>query len=460
MSSSTTSPTARLISQVARRDALARSAPAVAVVLGVAILIGVGERLLGSFVAVRAEYIALAAAALVGAAVVLAARRKVSARTLAARVDRQFGLHETLSTAVGMDAATANGPVERALTRYANRLAASLDPRKMTPLQGRPAVAALSFLLVAVVLAGVVLLLPERARRPSSQAPNISQVETAIDSSQLEALAQLLTEDAERQDSDYLAAVAHSVEQLAEDLKQGRASDLVASDLEALLEHARAGYGSKAPDWLQESAGDVGNVLAQATAALQAEQQAREVRASTPAGDGSSLDMYDLARRRTETNAELAKANAPADTPTPDGAGGGDGAPSGSDDFAASPMQSQQLQQVGSFSAGGAAQSGKGESNAAGGGAQPLLDDSGFLQSMPDPTVDMALTAADPQQDGRIRLFVPTSAEASASTGMANAAADYARLAAQVVDRQAVDEDALPIVSRYFNNVPVEGGAP
>jgi len=447
------------LSRIARRQALAAGLPALLWLAGVALLAWAGARLLAPATASQLGPALLAAAVLAGVTVAVLCWRLLPPRwRVAARLDRQLGLHETLSTALE----AGQGPVARALARKAGETAAALEPARIVPLLGRQTLIALAFLAASGMFAGAVAFMPEHAITPDGPVEVSVQTKAPIEAEAVQALAELLAQESRQRRSDYLAAVSRQVEKLAEELAAGRAPETVEADLAALLEHARAGYGEDVPDWLQAEAGDIGAALGNAQAAMEAQRKRREARTNAPAGDSTPVDMYNLARERTAANAELAEGDAPADTPSPEGAGGReDSGPSGSDEFVASPMQSQKLQNAGSFSAGGAAQSGKGESNIAGGGSQPLLDDSGFLEAMPDPTQDMALTAADEQQDGHIRVFVPTAANASDATGTVDGATAYARFAAQVMHRQTVSPDARPVVARYFNTMPNPGdGAP
>jgi hypothetical protein len=119
-------------------------------------------------------------------------------------------------------------------------------------------------------------------------------------------------------------------------------------------------------------------------------------------------------------------------------------------------MQDEAFESAGALPVGAAAQSGKGESNIAGGGSQPLAPDSGFLQSMPDPTEAMSIAADNPQSGSRIRLHVPTGAELSDTASLGGGSAnDWARQSAQSVSRQKVSANASAVVSRYFNRQPV-----
>lgn len=452
----------RIIEQSKRRLVLAEAVPIILTFAGVALLARGMALLLRPEAADAIGFWSTLASAVAAVTIVLVRLTMMQSLHVAQRLDRRLQLSETLSTAYELRDRPA-GPVMRTLRSRADALAAQVDLHRVVPWWSRAAMFALGFLLVAalVVLAGML--------RPSPQvAVDIPAGIEATDEEQvtsegLDTLAQLLADDADRKNSDYLAAVSHSVERLAEQLQSGRSLEDVAAELKTLLEHAKAGYEGQLPSWLHGNSDDLQNMLQDAASFSEAKRQAtlsREAQrdGSTEAG-GLSSDMYNLDPSILERSA----ADLPAGVnPNQSKAGGEregnlDNGPMGGSDFQPRPMDSEELDNAGALPIGGAAQSGKGESNIAGGGSQPLLDDAGFLQSMPDPASEMALTAADPQDDGHIRIYVPTSAEARDASGAVGGAEAYARQAAQAVDRQAVEGDAALVVSRYFNNAAGAG---
>lgn len=456
-----------IVEQAARRIALIEAVPLVLALAGAALLAWGAALLLSPSMASQIGLWSFAAAAAAGATVVAVRLRATSRLRVARRMDRQLMLSEMVSTAYELRDRD-DGPVLRALRERAGTLAGQVDLRRLGAWGSRAMLLAGSFLVVAGLVAAVALLRP--AAETGAETPTAAGAANEappVSSGALDTLAKLIADDAERKNSDYLAAVSRSIEQLAEQLHAGQAPDDIAAQVQALLDHARAGYEGQLPSWLQGGSNDLQRVLRNASDFAEAKQQAASARAAKR-GDpqqagGLSSDMYTLdpsvldrsaAELPVATNTNQSKAGGERE-------GGLDTGPMGGGDFAAQRMDSEQLERAGALPIGGAAQSGKGESNVAGGGSQPLLNDSGFMQSMPDPTREMALTAADPQEDGHIRIYMPTGAEAHDAAGAAGGAAAYARQAAQAVDRQAVDGDAARVVARYFNTTTptAEGSA-
>jgi len=455
-----------IVEQSARRFALIDAVPLVLALLAAALL-GWGAALFLSPADARDVGLWSAALAMVAVVATVAWRLGATSRLrVARRVDRQLMLGETLSTAYELGDHDGN-PVLRALGRRAETLAMQLDLRRLGTFGSKSMAIAGGFLAVAALVVAAGLLQP--VQQAAAPAPIEAASETsAVTADALDTLAQLLADDAERTNSDYLAAVSHSVVELADQLQAGRPPEDIAAKLQALLDHARAGYEGQLPSWLLGGSNDLQTVLRDATSFADAKGHAalaREARAADPQqAGGLSADMYKLDPALLERSAADQPQSNNNDTSKLGGErdGAPDSGPMGGSDFAAERMESEQLEQAGALPIGAAAQSGKGESNIAGGGSQPLLNDAGYLQSMPDPTSEMALTAADPQQDGHIRVYMPASAEARDASGAAGNAEAYARQAAQAVDRQSVGGDAALVVSRYFNTTAAiaDGTAP
>lgn len=454
---------AQIVEQAARRIALIEAVPLALGLAGAVLLAAAVAQLLVQSMIGQAPFWPFALAAVLGALVVVVQLRTASRPRAARLLDHELRLGEAVSTAYELGD-RGNGPVLRALRGRADALAGQVDVRRLGRWRSRTMLLAAGFLAIAALVAAAVALRPTVHTGAATPTTEVSDEAPRVTADALDTLAKLLADDAERKNSDYLAAVSRSVEQLAEQVKAGLSPEDVTDELQALLDHAKAGYEGQVPSWLQDGANDLQNVLRSAADTAEARRQsdlARAAKRSDPQqAGGLSSEMYKLDPSVLDRSA----AELPAGNPDPAKAGGEregtlDGGPAGGGDFAARKMESEQLEQAGALPVGGAAQSGKGESNVAGGGSQPLLNDAGFLKSMPDPTSEMALSAADPQEDGHIRIFVPTGAEAHDAAGAGGGAAAYARQAAQAVDRQAVSGDATRVVSRYFNSA-AEGAVP
>lgn len=389
-------------------------------------------------------------------------RRSGNLDRIARRADIRLHLNEALSTAIGLPPARQNA-VTRALEAYAAGLASRIDIGRTIPLLTRSTVLALAILTSAIFGASAAYsLIGPTPSAPVAEATSAEPApEETIAADDIEILARLIADDAKRRDSDYLRAVSNSLQELAQAARDGTPPQQLRDQLQALLDHAAAGYDGRMPDWMSADTANADALIQNARAFSEARQQAalarQQAQGDTPTAGGSSADMYNLPEDRLLRSASTPPPGTQPPSKQGEGGereGGLESASLSGGDFAATPMQDEAFESAGALPVGAAAQSGKGESNIAGGGSQPLAPDSGFLQSMPDPSQAMSIAADNPQSGSRIRLHVPTGAELSdtATLGSDNAT-EWARQSAQSVSRQKVSADASAVVSRYFNRL-------
>ena len=456
---------AKIVGAIGKRAALARSLPLATIAIAGGLT---GFSLILALTRAASSGLLIAAAGLTLLAVLAIAiwswRRSGNLGRIARRADIRLQLNETLSTAIGLAPASQNA-VTRALETHASSVASRIDIGRAIPLFTRSTTLALAMLTLAIFGASAAysLIGPTPPAPPAEAETAEPAAEDAIAADDIDILAKLIADDAKRRDSDYLKAVANSLQELAQAARDGTPPQQVQDQLKTLLDHAAAGYDGRMPDWMSANTADANALIQNARTFSQARQQAalarQQAQANQPAAGGSSADMYNLPEDRLLRSAGTPP---PGSQPPPDQGqagereGGLESASLNGGDFAATPMQDEAFESAGALPVGAAAQSGKGESNIAGGGSQPLAPDSGFLQSMPDPTEAMSIAADNPQSGSRIRLHVPTGAELSDTTAFGSgSAADWARQSAQSVSRQKVSANASAVVSRYFNRQPV-----
>lgn len=456
---------AKVVRAIGKRAAIARILPlstfAIAVGLtGFSIALALGHAASPGLILSVLGLTALA----VLAVIIWSWRRSNNLRRIARRADVRLHLSEALSTTIDLPPAGQNA-VTRALQAHASGLATRIDISRAIPLFTRSTALALAMLTAAIfgTSAAYSLIGTTPPALPAETAP-AATAEAPISADDIEILAQLIADDAKRRDSDYLKAVSNSLQELAQAARDGTPPQQLQEQLAALLDHAAAGYDGTMPNWMSADTADASALLQNARAFSQSRQQAalarQQAQGDQPLAASNSADMYALPEDRLLRSAG---ATPPSSQPPPqqgDGAereGGLESASLSGGDFTATPMQDEAFESAGALPVGAAAQSGKGESNIAGGGSQPLAPDSGFLQSMPDPTEAMSIAADDPQNGSRIRLHVPTSTELSDTTALgSDSAAVWARQSAQSVSRQKVSADASALVSRYFNRLQTD----
>lgn len=461
----TTDQVARVLHTIGWRAALARHLPYLTIALTIGIAAyglaviwqgGAGNDLLLTIVTLTLTAMFAIAA--------LAMWHRRDLATVARRTDFSLGLSEQLSTAIDVPAGkAAQSPVQRSLMAEAHRAAAGIAIKQAIPIYSRLLGLTLGALLLAVCGATAAYSLRDTPRT-TPPAEEIAAAETpeTISAEDIEVLAKLVEDDADRKNSDYLQALANSMKTLAQSARDGASQAEVQSQLEALLEHAAAGYQGQMPNWMSDTTADASTVLQNAVAFSQARQQAADERAKLPPSANprvKSSDMYTL------TDDRMAKSATPLppghDEPMEGGMANREGelqnASLGGADFAARPMEDEAFESAGSLPVGAAAQSGKGESNIAGGGSQALAKSTGFLETMADPTEVMSISSEETNEGSRIRMHVPTTAELSdAGAAGSGGGTAWARQLAQSVSREVISPDASTVVSRYFNR-PVEG---
>lgn len=387
---------------------------------------------------------------------------------VARRIDHRLGLAEQLSSATAAAGSAVDSPIVRSLLVSAGRVAQNIDVKRAVPLVTRPLGLSLAALLLAIcgtALAFGLIAVNVQVSLETPQAIDAPDTGAEITADALDVLAELVAEDAERRNSDYLAALANSVKSLAEKARNGATQAELETELQALLDHAAAGYQGKMPEWMngpgEQPAGVVQNALAFSTARQKAAEE--RARLAEMRGDGpkvTSSDMYTLPEDRLSASAapQPAGNSAPNENAVADREGQLQSESLGGGDTLARPMEDEAFASAGSLPVGAAAQSGKGESNIAGGGSQALADNSQFLETMADPTQSMSIAADQVGEGSRIRMHMPTSADPSqTATFDGLQGADWSRQMAQIVTRQAITPEASVVVSRYFNR-PVKSG--
>ncbi|MBE7733176.1 hypothetical protein [Devosia faecipullorum] len=460
----------RVLTEVGHRARLARLLPLsiLTTAIGVAAL-GGAIIILGQNWSGAAWLIAGAVLLCIGALCVVAFSRHPRADILARRLDFSLGLSEQLSTATSAAARAPNSPIIRSLLAQAGRTAAGIDVVRAMPLGTK----ALSVSLAALMLAtcGTAIAYSRLTDLPYDGVETVESAEMPdnpqITADALDVLAELVASDAQRRNSDYLKALSNSLEALAEAAREGASQAELETQLQALLDHAETGYGEQMPDWLMGGREEPAGQLQNAVAFSQARQQAAEERArmAEMRGSGpkiSSADMYSLSDDRLARSAS-AQPNGDA-PPGKNAISDREGElqndmPAGGD-AVARPMEDEAFASAGSLPVGAAAQSGKGESNRAGGGSQSLAEDTEFLKTMADPTQAMSISADEVSEGSRIRMHVPTSADLSEAGALAgDDAAGWSRQRAQLVTRHAIAPEASTVVSHYFNR-PMPGQEP
>jgi hypothetical protein len=454
----------RVLTEVGQRSRTARLLPLLVFTLaiGVAALGGAILYLGGDWTAVAWQIAGLTTVCCVALTAAVFAVRP-GPGVVARRIDYSLGLSEQLSSAMDMARRGSASPVVRSLFERAGWTASQIDPARAVPLRTPLLWASLVALLasagatgIAYALRGDVVSLPTQ-----SVEETVAATQPAIAAEDLDILAELVAEDAERRDSDYLEALSNSIEALARQAREGQPQAELQAQLQALMDHAAAGYSGDNPEWFDQGE-NAGAVLQNAVAFNTERQQAAERRArlAERAGEGtriSSADMYTLSDDRMSRSATPPPAG---NAPPSDNAMAAREGELQSESLAggetlARPMEDEAFTSAGSLPVGAAAQSGKGESNIAGGGSQALADSSAFLETMADPTQTMSIAAESVSEGSRIRMHVPTSAELSAAGDLSSTGpAGWERQLAQVVGRQVIGPDASAAVAHYFNRPP------
>ncbi|NGP17207.1 hypothetical protein [Devosia aurantiaca] len=455
----------RVLTEVGRRSKKARFLPLLVFTLAIGIAaLGGAIVLLGPEWPSAAWLIAGLTLACLAMLTLNVLGRQTRTGVVARRVDHALGLSEQLSSAIYVANRGLDTAVTRSLLHKAGDAANSIDIVRAIPMQTRLLGISVAALLVALSGTALAYGLLNAAPQPITAAaePAETPAQNAIAAEDLDVLAKLIANDAERRNSDYLEALANSIEALAEKARDGASQAEIETQLQALMEHAAAGYAGDNPEWLDQGQ-NAGAVLQNAVAFNTARQQAAEQRARLAERNGegsriSSADMYRLDDDRMARSATpTPQGNSPpSDNAVSDREGTLENASLGGGESLAKPMEDEAFTSAGSLPVGAAAQSGKGESNIAGGGSQALAENSAFLETMADPTQTMSIAADEVSEGSRIRMHVPTSAELSATEAVTDGGAVWDRQLAQVVRRQRIAPSASPVVSHYFNRPAAE----
>jgi|GEM_PF-7100272 len=445
-----------VVLQGSRTRLLARAALMVPLAAGAAAA-GVGMVLVALEGARRLDWLALSeplplvtwslgAAGVGGALAAFAAAR--AGRTLdwgplALRIDRASRMGLVYATAVEIAGRNDAGPVASALLSEARRKAAALDYRRLFPL----ATKSLRQTFIAVlVTAGLAIGLYQALPPLTLAAP--PPVEAAVDDIRADAqeLADRLNREAVLGQDPTLAAIARAIEERVVQAQAETPAQALASELDALIEQARAAMGERAPSWLDQRprSGAAPETGAMPNAGTGPGNNQLPVQ-----GDdvfAISLEDIESARRAQENFVEPRGLVRGAEAPASGDSTPGDNEPAG----AGMPPQKidpEQLQAAGRESVGAAAESGRGPADQAGGGTAGL--DGEAMSADAEGQADMALPQAAQDTGRRIRIALPPAeGEAAAPSGQAGTAAGSQGL--RTVDRPLVPAGSRALIGRYF----------
>lgn len=443
----------RAVAQLRRRRALIAVALATAIAFSGALLLAAVLAWQGHPLQ-RPVLLALLAAAIVAAAGLFWLRRPLSSvDALAFDVDRRAGLEQRFGTAVevrGSEPDTMTS-VGLSLRRAGLRDAGRLDPKTLVPLATRPIVAAAAALVLILV---ALPLVPGRPAPTAAVDPSIAQAEGLIATA--EEVARLLAADAEARDDAYLAAVAEALRE-----RLARPDDVAGldDDLAELLEHAAQAYGSDVPAWLGAEANRMAGLQSRLDRFREEEERRAAAEAARPRGNPYGevqMDDYGLTPEgmRSEPSPSVGFAP-PANGAEPPEDGASLLARGESEDDGLRRLRPEDMQLAGSMPSGAAMQSGRGQSNAAGLGAETLEPDAGFAGIEAAPGEDVILTATPETGGRRIRIELVPETAPLADGGAAGAPpASAARAAAEALQRQFVPADRRDVIARYFARAP------
>lgn len=175
-------------------------------------------------------------------------------RDLARRADEAFGLGERLS-AVMAAKPPSDGPgaaIFANLKADAIRYAERVNPGHLEPLVTRGGVLAAGALLL-VLGSAAFMREPARTSQPAVQASAAVTDQESLRQN-LQAVADVLREDAEKRQDSYLAAVAEAMKELARQADTATDNRELQKSVEGLLDHARMAYGKNLPIWLRTDA--------------------------------------------------------------------------------------------------------------------------------------------------------------------------------------------------------------
>lgn len=397
--------------------------------------------------------------------------------TLARRADRQFALHERLSTALEVEATLAAGrspgAMADALLADAERHAAVLDARQWFRLS--PPRAAWAAPVLAVVAAVLSFAEPGALGRLAPVAATGVRAPAAHETAEnLHRIAEIMAEDADARSDPYLRTIARTLDRLSADVERDAVSrPALAAALDRLLQHTRQAYAqneqrggladgavrTNAADRLQAALNDIRSISAlvmpqvadrdkAASGAAGLEHDRRDPGpqpqqrsgAVKPPGDGpmqrppgwadilKSFDDYDLAEADPRTQVERALAE-------------------------------QQRRLRSAQPAGAAQDADKGEGDQAGNGVRPLGAAANDLKGAPT-GADMQLPEVATQEGARIRIEVsPDALHVEAAPPSGRIGNEWRRAPEQAIDRPMLDAEERRALERYFARSP-EGTQP
>jgi hypothetical protein len=173
---------------------------------------------------------------------------------MARRADATFHLSERLSTALQLktDLNERDHPLHHALIKDAALHAKFVDPLILEPVVNRTLIALIAGLMASVIVTSKLTpMAPERTtlQTDSSTAQTLN---ADLLAENLISIASELSVDAEKRENSYLSAIANAVKELADKKDPDQIAN-VSSNLQDLLEHARLAYGDAQPAWLRNS---------------------------------------------------------------------------------------------------------------------------------------------------------------------------------------------------------------
>lgn len=413
---------------------------------------------------VSAEILAGSAAAIVlVVGLIVAALRLPRLDAVARGLDAELELDERVSSAleVSEDWPRDDNVVAAALLRDVEARAEGFDPRRLVPLHTRGLVAT----AIAALVAGAAALLVPAAANVPADGPVIEEAapaETAshdgkIDDSEIRQLAELLREDSEKRRNEFLAAIANSMEKLAEDAAAGRPESEIDEQLRQLMDMAKQAYGKSLPDWMPPDTSD----LADLDRRLQekADQPALPSMVGVSYENPYEMGYYGLPSDwkgpvgRDKTFDEMAREGAQQGEGMdakvdPNAEGGGDTGISPNLPFEAKPLE--EAAEVTAAPAGAAADSSKGDAQMAGGGEE-AISSADLAAAEYAASADMSIRTDRPEAEGkRIRLELPPDAESTEAGDSDLGSGSRGRAEADSVSRSLVDAQARAVIARYF----------
>lgn len=436
---------------------------------GVALLVGLILLRLESFFALPIDGRALTWAVVVLvclAALVSATRRSPDLARAARNADDILQLDHYLASALDVQRnwVKYQGLVARAFLTEAEARAGLLDPKKVAPFPTGPTWLATVAVIVAIGGYAGLNALPD-PDAPIDAAEQVLKGGTVED---VDLLARLVANVGRQTNDDTLRATADALRELSQDAERGVTQEAFDSRLSSLLNQLEEAFGRDKPDWMPDASGDLRGFGRQLRS-FQAELNAQELLTSEMPGDTPETLRHLAAQNELEKRTE---GNNPNFAPIPLGADGSSAMrssstmqelPPGEISGGASmlggssePDSNEPIDASGAAPIGASLQSGKGDSNIAGLGTQPLAPNADFMALADAQGKSMGLTAAETNDGGRIRIHVAPEA------GQTGQGGDRRSVAGEVgskgigvaTTRETVAPADLAVLGRYF--VPPE----